>query len=117
MSTPSPTLVRFEGDQSKFDLSTWVCRLENLLTFCGASFELSTGQGDPTKQPRGLLPVIKYGEEVVPDSMFAYQDAVKKGLAKELDAELSPEEKATSRAIESLVEELYWICTKERYVR
>lgn len=116
MSTTTPIVVRFEGDHSKFDLSPWVCRLESLLTFSGASFQLSTGRGDSTKQPRGLLPVIKLGDEVIPDSLFAYQDMVQRGLAKELDARLTTEQKATSRAIESLVEELYWISVKERYV-
>lgn len=118
-----PLLVRFDPNPRRFDLSPWVNRLEALLKFSRSSFELDKTRGSSRSAPRGKLPVIKLPSdspdkfEIIPDSLFAYEALVKRGLANELDAGLDAEALAKSRAIQALIEENYHFMTKERYVQ
>ncbi len=51
------------------------------------------------------------------DSERAYDELVKRGIAQELDADLSAHEVATGRLVEALVKQLAWGLEKERSVR
>ncbi|KAF8313579.1 hypothetical protein DL93DRAFT_2080874 [Clavulina sp. PMI_390] len=113
-----PTLLRFNPDPQRWDFSPWVNRLEALLTFSESSFELGTGNA--LTAPRGKLPVVRLQEgsksEIIPDSLHAYQELVKRGVVRELDVGLSPEEIAKSRAIQSIVEEIFLLLAKEGWI-
>ncbi|KAF8313593.1 hypothetical protein DL93DRAFT_2167715 [Clavulina sp. PMI_390] len=93
------TLVRFYLERELWDFSPWVNRLEALLTFSGATFEISTGF--PSQYPRSRIPV---------------NELAKRGLVRELDVGLSPDDVATSRAIQSLIEEIFLLLIKEGWV-
>lgn len=109
-----PVLVRFEKRPERFDLSPWVNRLEALLTFSQSTFKLDEKKGDSRAAPRGTLPVLKLGEEIIPDSLFGYETLIKRGLATDLDGGLDAAGLAESRLVQSLIEELYWLLIKER---
>ena len=125
MATKSvPALVRFEVRPDKFDGSTWCNRLEALLTFSHSSFQLHDARGDLRATPRGKLPCLRIAApagsaqepEIIPDSLFAYEELIRRGEAHDLDVGLDEKQIALSRTIQSTVEELYWILTKERFV-
>lgn len=54
------------------------------------------------------------GDELLTDSLFAYQEVVKRGLAKDLDAGLSDKENGLTRMIAATVRELNYCLEKER---
>ncbi|KAF8307747.1 hypothetical protein DL93DRAFT_2087729, partial [Clavulina sp. PMI_390] len=117
-----PVLARFEDRPNEWDFSPWVNRLEALLTFSNTPFELETKFGNPITTPRGRLPIVKLQspvtkkQETIPDSLFAYRELVKRGLANDLDTGLSADEMAKSRAIQSLLEEIYLLLLSEGWI-
>ncbi|KAF8315727.1 hypothetical protein DL93DRAFT_856030 [Clavulina sp. PMI_390] len=111
-----PTIVRFDNNPQHFDTSLYVNRLEALLTFSKSPYDIDSQAGNPQTAPRGKLPYIKLGQETIPDSLFGYEELVRRGLASELDVGLTPKDLATSRAITSLVQELFVHVVMERWI-
>ncbi|KAF8315728.1 hypothetical protein DL93DRAFT_2166684 [Clavulina sp. PMI_390] len=112
----TPTIVRFDNDPHHFGTSVYVNRLEALLAFSNSSHELGSQPGNPKTSPRGKLPYIKLGQEMIPDSLFGYEELIRRDLASELDVGLFAKELGISRAITSLVEEIYLHFVIERFI-
>ncbi|KDQ17484.1 hypothetical protein BOTBODRAFT_575366 [Botryobasidium botryosum FD-172 SS1] len=113
------TLYRFNKNNEKFDQSTWVSKLESYLVF--SRTEHATALGDLGKAPRGKLPyaAITAGDaptEMIADSEHVYDTLVSRGIAQELDIDLTAEQKALTVAMSTLVEQLYWLGVKERWI-
>jgi len=119
LSMAKVTLFRFAKSPEKFDASTWVNKLEAYLTFSHAEHTIALG--DRFKAPRGKLPYINITDgdspdEIIADSEYAYDSLVKRGIAQELDANLTAEQRAVTVAVGTLVEQMYWLGVKERWI-
>ncbi|KAF8313594.1 hypothetical protein DL93DRAFT_2058798 [Clavulina sp. PMI_390] len=118
LTSTTLTVVRFYPEPERWDFSPWVNRLEALLTFSGCPYEIASTL--PPLAPRGRLPVLRLREgskkEIIPDSLFGYNELVKRGMARELDVGLTPEDLAKSRTIQSLLEEIFLFWVKEGWV-
>ena len=79
----------------------------------------STANRWPTNftSPNGRIPFVLVDNEMIADSLFAYGELVKRGLAKDLDDRLSDKDLALSRCVMALVTTLVRYLEKERYVR
>ncbi|CCA68639.1 related to glutathione S-transferase, putative-Talaromyces stipitatus [Serendipita indica DSM 11827] len=98
------SVLRFAADPNEFCSSPFVNKLEALLKFSG--YPVQVERGDIMKMPRKLLPALKIDEEIVPDSEFAYDTCVVRGIAECLDykVHLTDKEQAITIAIRALVE-------------
>ncbi|KAL8915358.1 MAG: hypothetical protein Q9171_000228 [Xanthocarpia ochracea] len=119
--TSSPiTIFRGFPATAAYVWSPFVTKLEARLRFAGLAYK--TDQGAPPKGPRGKIPYIalsKDGQsapEMVSDTAMISEKIVHDGLAEDLNAKLTPVEKAQDAAIRALLEEkLYWYQTYERW--
>ncbi|KND01921.1 uncharacterized protein SPPG_02429 [Spizellomyces punctatus DAOM BR117] len=64
----------------------------------------------PDRAPKGKLPYITFGDETVADSHFILKYVVQKRISRDLDASLTPSQKADSRAFQSYIEEHLYSC-------
>jgi len=72
--------------------------------------------GDPRHTPKGKLPILIDGERVIADSDFI-QTYLAQAHGVDLDAQLSPSERAQALALRMLIEEhLYWVLAYSRWV-
>ena len=110
---------RFNASETGFDYSPWCNKLEALLTMTNTKFTLHGTMNN--KAPRGKLPYIEVSAEgavgeKIPDSELAYRELVKRGIAEDLDRDLTEEQRATTVAITALLEKFYTYTIVERYV-
>ncbi|KIM30576.1 hypothetical protein M408DRAFT_323363 [Serendipita vermifera MAFF 305830] len=99
------TLYRFQHDPMRFCDSTYVNKLDALLTFSGLD-GIKYESGKMSKAPRGKFPFIELDGAIIPDSELAYRSCIDKGLVECLDrgAGLSDKEAAISLSYRALVE-------------
>ena len=117
MSSPSISIFRGFPATAAYVWSPFACKLEARLRFAGLAYKVE--QGAPPKGPRGKIPYIalsKNGEsdvEMVSDTTMISEKLVEDGLAEDLNARLTPVEKATDAAVRALLEEklyFYQVC-------
>ena len=108
------TLMGYGPGDGLEDISPFCLKVINYLRWTGTDYELEIS--DPRRTPRGKLPCLISGEEVVPDSsgIIHYLET---RHAIRLDDHLSAQEKAQGRLLQSLFEEhLYFILIYWRWV-
>ena len=85
-----------------------------LLAMAGLDYEARPA--DPTKAPKGKLPVLIDGGRTVPDSHFIRRH-VETAYGHDFDAGLDARERATAAAFAALLEDrLYWVAISERWL-
>jgi glutathione S-transferase len=95
------------------DMSPFVMKAMVHLKMAGLAFE--TRSDGYTKAPKGKLPYILDGDEVVADStMIRWHIERTRGI--DLDAGLSPEQRGVAWAVEKLLEDhMYWLSLHNRW--
>jgi glutathione S-transferase len=94
--------------------SPFCMKLETYLRMAGLPFEL-VNSGNVMKAPKGKLPYIDDGGNIVADTSFVI-DHLKGRYGDPLDAALSPTERAVATAFQRLIEEnLYWAVVHTRW--
>jgi len=116
------TLYRGWKDTGKYVWSPFVTKVE--LRFRLAGVKYSTEAGSPLKAPRGKIPYIEFSDTdtrtsaTLSDSTLIISDLVQGGQLEDLNARLSPEQKAYDLALRALLEDkLYFYHTYERFVQ
>lgn len=95
--------------------SPFCMKIENYLRLVQIPFERVI-VSDPRKSPKGKLPYIDDGGQVVPDSSFIIE-YLKNKYGDPLDGHLTAIQKATALAIRHMLEEhLYWVIVYSRWV-
>jgi glutathione S-transferase len=96
------------------DVSPFVVKLETYLRLAGIAYE--TKLGDPRKPPKKKLPYVVDDGVVLGDTRFIIEHLeTKRGIS--LDARLTPRDRATATAFQSMLEEhLYWVMVYERWL-
>ena len=85
-----------------------------LLKLAGAEFEVVAG--DPRKAPKAKLPMLVDGDTTIPDSEDI-RTYLEQKFSVDFDASLSPEQRATSRAIIRMCDEhLYFALVCDRWL-
>lgn len=88
------------------DLSPFVAKVEVYCRLFDIPFEKKLG--DPRKAPKGKVPWIDDGGTIVADSTAILRHLAK--TRKDPDADATPRERATARALQSMIEEhLYFV--------
>lgn len=94
--------------------SPFCMKLETWLRMAGLPYEL-VNDGNVMKAPRGKLPYIEDGAQVIGDSHFIIE-YLKQTYGDPLDADLTPAEQAVATAFQRLLEEdLYWAVVHTRW--
>lgn len=108
------TLYTFGPAFNLPDPSPFVTKAEMLLKLADVPYETDTDGFN--KAPKGKLPYIRDGEELIGDSSFIRRHLEKKHGAV-FDVGLNDAQKATAYAFEKLCEDnLYWTVVYERWV-
>ena len=98
-------LYQFERAWDIPNLGPFCCKTETYLRMAAIEYEIKVTL--PSEAPKGKLPYIEDGDEVLADSGFIVMHL--KTNYKDLDAGLNPAELALSVAMQRLLEEhLYW---------
>ena len=110
-------LFRFTADSTKWEFSPWCNKLETLFAMTGTKFTIQSTMAN--KGPRGKVPFIDVktasGEtERIPDSEYAYNQLVKRGVVDDLDKDLSEEQRAVNHMIKVTMDELVAMMSTER---
>ncbi|KAK7414341.1 hypothetical protein QQX98_006783 [Neonectria punicea] len=119
MTSPdqSPLVVyRGSGKTGAFVWSPFVTKLEARLRFAGVPYKVGTGS--PASAPRGKIPYVEIGSagEQLGDSALIIQRLVDDGTATDLNARLSPAQRAHDLAIRALLEDkVYFYTAREKW--
>ena len=119
MDQISLTLYRGFPSSASYVWSPFVTKLEARLRFAGLVYK--TEQGAPPKSPRGKIPYLaipKNGRsppEVVSDTALISEKLVADKLAEDLNAKLSPSEKAQDLALRALLEDKLYFYQVRRH--
>ena len=108
------TLMGYGPGDGLEDISPFCLKVVNYLRWSNTEYELEIS--DPRRTPRGKLPCLIFGEEVVPDSsgIIHYLET---RHAIRLDDHLSAQERAQGRLLQSVFEEhLYFIIIYWRWL-
>lgn len=115
MATPSLTLYTLGGAFGLRSVSPFCLKLELLLEHLKLPHSIEV-ESDPRKAPKGKLPFMKFGDEVIADSelIVARLDALSDGgVYRGLDAR----QQAYGLGLTRLAEEhLYWIMVASRWL-
>lgn len=111
MTSPAITIFRGFPATASYIWSPFATKLEARLRFAGLKYK--TEQGAPPKGPRGKIPYIALSAkgsddgsaEMLADTALISERLVAEGLAEDLNAKLTPVEKATDAAVRALLEE------------
>jgi len=96
------------------DASPFVMKAEVLLKMANLPYEVDTG-GFP-KAPKGKLPYIRDGAEIIADSTLI-RFHIEKKYSFDFDAGLTPSERASAWAVEKMCEDhLYWAALHVRWM-
>ncbi len=110
------TLLSFPPALGIRSLSPFSYKAEALLVMSELEHEVVPGDlGDPNQAPLGKLPVLRDGDQVIPDScrIQAYLES-RYGI--DFDPELTTIDKAVAEAFRRLVEDhLYWVLVYSRW--
>lgn len=102
------TIHQFSPSLGMIDLSPFVVKLATWCRMAGVDFRFAPG--DPRKAPKGKIPyIVDEDGSVLGDSAMIIRHLSKKHG--DLDAGLSPRDRALSRAIQSMVEEHMYFTT------
>ena len=114
--TTQPTIILFRGfaPTPNYVWSPFVTKFETRLRLAGLTYKKDVGS--PFKGPRGKLPYIVTASPDSADSPTSFGDSalitkkfIDDGMIEDLNAKLSPVEKAHDLALRSLLEDkLYW---------
>jgi hypothetical protein len=112
-SQPDITLYRGIQGSGAYTWSPFVTKLEARLRFAGLSYH--TEAGSLLQAPKGKIPYVVIsrmdsGPMVLGDSTLIARKLIGDGLAEDLNANLSPTEKAHDLAIRALLEEKLYFC-------
>jgi glutathione S-transferase len=95
--------------------SPFCMKVEILLKMAGLPYETEV-ESNPTKGPKGKIPFIRDGAEVIGDSTFIQQH-LETRYGAEFDAGLSAEDRAVGHAFARMGEErLYWCLVYSRWI-
>ncbi len=95
------------------NLSPFCCKLETYLRLNKIPYEVIESM--PPKAPKGKLPFIEDGDKKIADSDLIIQHLIQT-YGDKLDADLSPAQKATSFAMQRLLEDhLFWVTLYTRW--
>ena len=95
--------------------SPFCMKVETYLRMAGLAYECPRGASH-FKAPKGKLPYIEDSGKIVADSTFII-DHLKASYGDQLDARLSPPDRAAGLAIQRLLEEnLYWAVVYSRWI-
>ncbi|KAF4451112.1 hypothetical protein F53441_5811 [Fusarium austroafricanum] len=112
---PQLTLFRGPGKPTAFTWSPFVIKLEARLRFAGLKYRSEAGP--PKTAPRGKIPYVSIEGERLSDSTYIIKNFVDQGLIPDLNATLSPIQRAQDLAFRALMEEkVYFYATRERWV-
>ncbi|RMD42495.1 hypothetical protein DV735_g2585, partial [Chaetothyriales sp. CBS 134920] len=116
-NTPAKlTLYRGFPVRACFGWSPFVNKLEARLRLGGVKYEL--GQGNPRAAPRGKIPYIAVDgrSELFGDSTLITRDFIEEGYLADLNASLTPVQRAQDLAIRALLEDkLYFYQVREKW--
>lgn len=116
-----PSLIVHRGQESTGDFvwSPFVNKLEARLRF--DNIQYTVGSGTPNKAPRGKIPYIQIQDakettEQLADSTFIIHQLIDKGTITDLNARLTPAQKANDLAIRAMLEDkVYFYMVRERW--
>ncbi|KAF9774858.1 hypothetical protein IL306_007102 [Fusarium sp. DS 682] len=112
---PQFTIFRGPGKPTAFTWSPFVIKLEARLRFAGLSYRVA--EGSPKTAPRGKIPYIEFEGESLSDSTFIIKRFIDDGLIPDLNASLTPLQRAQDLAFRALLEEkVYFYGTREKWV-
>lgn len=98
------------------DPSPFVLKVHTFLRMSGIQYESKDGMDNLQKAPKGKLPFLKDGENVIADSTFIIS-YLNENYPNTLDANLSAEQKAQAYFIsKSLEESFYWCGMHFRWI-
>ncbi|NKB37141.1 MAG: glutathione S-transferase family protein [Gammaproteobacteria bacterium] len=110
------TLYHFGPFQGLSDPSPFCLKVDCYLRACGLEFKTEAGVKFVGESPKHKLPYIVDDGKAIGDSNFII-DYLKDKHGDSLDAGLSPEQKAVSRAfIKMMDENLYWCIVQSRWL-
>ncbi len=115
MTTPDLTLVTLGGAFGMRNVSPFCLKIELLMTALELDFKLEE-QSDPRKAPKGKLPFLKSGNQLIADSelILVHLDELTQGR---VYTGLSDRERAYGVALSRLAEEhLYWTIVASRWL-
>ncbi len=102
------TIHQFNAALGMIDLSPFVVKLATWCRMAGVEYRFQPG--DPRKAPKGKIPyIVDEDGAVLGDSALIIKHLAKKHC--DLDAGLSPRDRALGRAIQSMVEEHMYFTT------
>ncbi|EXL47367.1 hypothetical protein FOCG_11558 [Fusarium oxysporum f. sp. radicis-lycopersici 26381] len=108
------TIFRGPGKPNAFTWSPFVIKLEARLRFAGVSYRVA--EGSPKTAPRGKIPYIEAEGETLSDSTFIIKRFIDEGLVPDLNASLTPVQRAQDLAFRALMEEkVYFYGTREKW--
>lgn len=120
-SHPTITLYRGFDDRGKYVWSPFVTKVEFRLRHSRHPY--TPGTGSPTSGPKGKIPYIDLSsptqpQEFLSDSSLIIQKLNSRGLTTDLNARLTPVQKAQDLAVRALLEDkLYFYTGYERWVK
>ncbi|KAJ5826383.1 glutathione S-transferase [Penicillium riverlandense] len=116
------TLFRGFPGTGHYTWSPFVTKLEARMRFAGISYR--TESGSPRTAPRGKIPYLTIESDdnqppqTVSDSALIIKGFVENGIVEDLNAQLSPAEKAQDLALRALLEDrLYFLQAYEKWVQ
>lgn len=104
----SVTLYGFDKKAEHPSSSGFCQKVETFCRATGTKYECVATK--PWSAPKKKLPYIVHDGNTVPDSTFIIQYLVSSGTSRDLDAPLTPRQKADSRAWQVYVEEFLYDC-------
>ncbi|KAF4979723.1 hypothetical protein FZEAL_4118 [Fusarium zealandicum] len=117
-TAPQLTVFRGFGDPGSFTWSPFVIKLEARLRFDSISYGVAGGT--PKSAPRGKIPYVELGERGaqghLSDSALIIKSFIRDDILTDLNAKLSPSQRAQDLAIRALMEDkLYFYGTREKW--
>ncbi|MGB0867348.1 MAG: glutathione S-transferase family protein [Granulosicoccaceae bacterium] len=98
------------------DASPFVLKVDAYLRLAGIPFESVSSLDNMQKAPKGKLPFISDGEQIIADSRFIIEH-LESYHGVDLDSHLSEEQKAIAYMVQSTLEEkLYWCALYFRWI-
>ncbi|KAF4344381.1 glutathione S-transferase [Fusarium beomiforme] len=112
---PQFTVFRGPGKSTAFTWSPFVIKLEARLRFAGVKYRVA--EGSPKTAPRGKIPYVEVEDQTLSDSTFIIKRFINEGLIPDLNASLTPVQKAQDLAFRALMEEkVYFYGTREKWI-
>ncbi|KAI1372118.1 hypothetical protein F4677DRAFT_433528 [Hypoxylon crocopeplum] len=115
-ATPKLTVYRGFPVKNAYVWSPFVSKLETRLRFAGLPYKIE--QGSLGQAPRGKIPYVSIpgSPDMLGDSTLITRKLVQDGLLPDLNASLTPVQRAQDLALRGLLEDkLYFIQTYERW--